>query len=221
MSFRQRVASVAALSLSLVGLAAHSTAGFAAETAQSNVPTPAPAIIVFQDGQAPKALATPSYPASEAPSPSPTTPPAGAASADTTAYPTLAAAVAAQPIDADDEQLRCLAGAIYFESKGEPLAGQLAVAEVILNRVAARRFGETVCDVVTQRGQFSFVRGGHIPSIPQTRAAYRTAIAVAKVAMNDAWDSAAGKALFFHARRVSPGWNKTQIAAIGNHVFYR
>lgn len=221
MSFRQRVASVAALSLSLIGLVAHSSAGLAAETAQSSVPIPAPAIIVFQDGQAPKALATPTYPAGVAPSPSATTPPVDTASADVTAYPTLAAAVAAQPVDADDEQLRCLAGAIYFESKGEPLAGQLAVAQVILNRVDARRFGETVCDVVTQRGQFSFVRGGHIPAIPEGRAAYRTAVAVAKVAMNDAWDSKAGKALFFHARRVSPGWNKTEVASIGNHVFYR
>lgn len=219
MSFRQRVASVAALSLALVGLAAHSTAGFAAETPYANVPTPAPAIIVFQDGQAPQALPTPTYPAPVA-----TTPPTETAAVDdddTVAYPTLAAAVAAQPIEASDEQLRCLAGAIYFESKGEPLAGQLAVAEVILNRVAARRFGETVCDVVTQRGQFSFVRGGRIPSIPTGRASYRTAVAVAKVAMNDAWDSPAGKALFFHARRVSPGWNKTQVASIGNHVFYR
>ena len=183
------------------------------------MPTPAPAIIVFQDGQAPQALATPTYPAPVA-----TTPPTETAAVedgDTVAYPTLAAAVAAQPAEASDEQLRCLAGAIYFESKGEPLAGQLAVAEVILNRVAARRFGETVCDVVTQRGQFSFVRCGRIPSIPAGRASYRTAVAVAKVAMNDSWDSPAGKALFFHARRVSPGWNKTQVASIGNHVFYR
>ncbi len=52
-------------------------------------------------------------------------------------------------------------------------------------------------------------------------AAYRTAVAVARVAMADAWDSPAPNAMYFHARRVSPGWRMTKIAAIGNHVFYR
>ena len=56
-----------------------------------------------------------------------------------------------------------MAGAIYFEAKGEPLSGQLAVAEVILNRAKSGRFPKAICSVVTQRGQFSFVRGGRIP----------------------------------------------------------
>ena len=141
---------------------------------------------------------------------------------DTIAYPTLAAAVAAQPAArTEDEQLRCLATSIYFEAKGEPLNGQLAVAEVILNRASKKRFGNSICDVITQRGQFSFVRGGVVPAVDPERPAYRTALAVARVAMADGWDSGAGEALYFHARRLSPGWKRVRVASIGNHVFYR
>lgn len=135
------------------------------------------------------------------------------------AYPTLAAAVAAQEIGDSDEALRCLAGAIYFESRGEPLSGQLAVAKVILNRAASGRFRDSVCGVVTQPGQFSFVRGGEVPA-PRAGADYRTALAVAKVALADAWDCEADKALYFNARRVGHS-GRTRIATIGNHAFYR
>lgn len=140
---------------------------------------------------------------------------------DQVAYPTLAAAVAAQGMDdGDDQQLRCLATSVYFESKGEPLAGQLAVAQVILNRAKQKRFGTSVCGVVTQPGQFSFVRGGQLPDVDESRAAYRTAVAVAKVAMAEAWDSPAPQALYFNGRR-APFAGRTRVASIGNHVFYR
>ena len=138
---------------------------------------------------------------------------------DQVAYPSLAAAVAAQDVSAtEDEALRCLATTIYFESKGEPLAGQLAVAQVVINRASTRRFGEGVCGVVRQRGQFSFVRGGQLPAVDATKAAYRTALAVAKVALAEAWDGDADEALYFNSR---PMAGRTRVASIGNHVFYR
>ena len=137
------------------------------------------------------------------------------------AFASLAAAVAAQDMpDAMGPELECLAGAVYFESKGEPLTGQLAVAEVIINRTTSGRFPTTICSVVKQPGQFSFVRGGRIPAVG-ANAQYRTAAAIAKVAMADVWDSPASKALYFHARRVSPNWGKARVAMIGNHVFFR
>lgn len=140
---------------------------------------------------------------------------------DTIAYPSLAAAVAAQPASiAADEELRCLAGAIYFEARGEPLSGQLGVAEVILNRAASGRFARGVCGVVTQPGQFSFVRGGRVPAVADN-ANYRTAVSVAKVALAEAWESDASDALYFNARRAAPGGARVRVAAIGNHVFYR
>jgi len=136
-------------------------------------------------------------------------------------FESLAEAVAAQDDMASSEGLRCLAGAIYFESQGEPLSGQLAVAQVILNRTKSGRFPTGVCDVIKQRGQFSFVRHGEIPSVSPSRSAYRTAVAVAKVALAQAWDSTAGKALYFNTPGNRPGVRVQKVAAIGNHIFYR
>lgn len=120
-----------------------------------------------------------------------------------------------------DDQADCLAAAVYHESKGEPLAGQLAVAEVIINRARSGRFASTLCGVVTQRSQFSFVRGGRIPSPPRSSAAWRTAVAIAHIALDDVADSPVSNALFFHARYVSPRWRLRRLAAVGNHIFYR
>lgn len=123
--------------------------------------------------------------------------------------------------EASDEQTDCLARAVYWESKGEPLAGQLTVAEVIINRSESGRFASTICGVVRQRGQFSFVHGGHIPAAPQSSRDWRTAVAIAEIARHDLADGAAPRALFFHARRAHPGWRLTRVAAVGNHIFYR
>ena len=124
--------------------------------------------------------------------------------------------------EVEDEEQRCLAGAVYFESKGEPLEGQLAVAEVIINRAESGRFAETLCGVVKQRGQFSFVRGGRIPAIPASSAHWRKAVAIAEIAQRELAESKVSDALFFHARRVSPGWKRLKrVATVGNHIFYR
>ncbi len=136
-------------------------------------------------------------------------------------FSTLDAAVAAQTATIDDAELNCLAIGVYYESKGEPLAGQLAVADVILNRSTSGRFPASVCGVLTQRGQFSFVKGGRLPDVDTSRAAWKTAVAIARIATQDLWDSPAEGALFFHARRVSPKWSRTRVASLGNHIFYR
>jgi N-acetylmuramoyl-L-alanine amidase len=118
-------------------------------------------------------------------------------------------------------EAECLAGAIYFESKGEPLDGQLAVANVILNRANSGRFPGSACGVVFQPSQFSFVRGGGFPPIARASLQWKQAVAIAHIATNDLWNSSVSNALFFHARRVSPGWKLKRIASVGNHIFYR
>jgi N-acetylmuramoyl-L-alanine amidase len=119
-------------------------------------------------------------------------------------------------------ELDCLATGIYFESKGEPLAGQLAVGKVIANRTqSGGRFPGTYCGVLFQRGQFSFVHGGRLPPVSHSNRQWQTAVAIAKIVDQDLEESAAGNALFFHARYVSPGWRLKRVASIGNHVFYR
>ncbi len=120
-----------------------------------------------------------------------------------------------------DSEEKCLAGAIYFEAKGESFEGQLAVAHVILNRMNSGRFARSICGVVFQPGQFSFVRGGAIPTVNTNGKGWRDAVAISRIARAKLHPSSANDALFFHAARVSPRWKLTRVAAIGNHVFYR
>lgn len=130
--------------------------------------------------------------------------------------------VAAQSAPADlSREMNCLAGAIYFEAKGESLSGQLAVGRVVVARSKSGRFPDSYCGVVYQPSQFSFVRRGAMPSIGKSTQAWRNAVAVARIAHSGAWTNPAEGALFFHAARVSPGWRLTRVARIDNHIFYR
>ena len=128
-------------------------------------------------------------------------------------------AVTPRPTEIDPE-LRCLAGAVYFESRGESLPGQLAVAHVVINRAKSGRFPKSLCGVVHQPSQFSFVRRGKMPAVREG-AQWNNAVAIAQIARDGSWKTNAPGALFFHARYVSPGWRKTRIASIDNHIFYR
>jgi N-acetylmuramoyl-L-alanine amidase len=148
--------------------------------------------------------------------------PAPAVEAEKPARRSLAELVADHAgTQASDSQMECLAGAVYFEAKGEPLHGQLSVAEVILNRARSGRFPSSICGVVKQRGQFSFIRGGRFPAIARGTLAWKRAVAIAQIAVQDLADGPAPKALFFHAKRVSPRWKLTRVASVGNHIFYR
>jgi hypothetical protein len=133
---------------------------------------------------------------------------------------TLTALISAMDaVDTDaDQQLRCLATAVYFESRGEPLEGQLAVAQAILNRAESGRYAPTVCGVISQPGQFSYDRS----RTPRAGRDWETAEAIAKIAMDDMWHDVAPQAMSFHATYVKPNWaGKTKVAQIGRHVFYR
>jgi spore germination cell wall hydrolase CwlJ-like protein len=124
--------------------------------------------------------------------------------------------------DAGSREVECLATGIYFESKSEPLAGQLAVGRVIANRAkSGGRFPPSYCGVLFQRGQFSFVHGHSLPSVPRASRQWQTAVALARIVDQGLQESAVGNAMFFHARYVSPGWRLKRVASIGNHIFYR
>ena len=139
-----------------------------------------------------------------------------------TAGATLAETVASlRSSDPGSRERECLAVGIYFESKSESLAGQLAVGHVIANRAKSGRFPSTYCGVLFQRSQFSFIRGRSLPSVPRASRDWEEAVAIAKIVDEQLHASPMGKALFFHARRVSPGWRLTRLGTLGNHVFYR
>ena len=124
--------------------------------------------------------------------------------------------------DPGTRELECLATGVYFESKGEPLAGQLAVGQVIANRAdSGGRFPSTYCGVLFQRGQFSFIHGHSLPHVDRDNHQWQTAVAIAKIVDEGLKQSQVGDALFFHARYVSPGWHLKRVASIGNHIFFR
>lgn len=196
-------------------------AGFAGPSLAWDL-TAAPLTTALSDRNADSAIGAPA-PAASAPPAAAAEPVSVPAPAEEKPAPRGLAELVALHSDSrtSDEQQECLAGAVYFEAKGEPLRGQLSVAEVILNRARSGRFPASACGVVKQRGQFSFVRGGRIPAVARASLAWKRAVAIAHIASEKLADGGAPRALFFHARYVSPRWRLTRVAAVGNHIFYR
>lgn len=128
--------------------------------------------------------------------------------------------------DANPAELECLAKALYFEARGEPVAGQKAVAEVILNRRDSSQFPQTVCGVVTQSNsggcQFSYQCSGRGQAIRE-KSAYARAEKIAEAALVGAPRDLTNGATYFHARSVSPRWSRqfVRTTRIGQHIFYR
>lgn len=122
-----------------------------------------------------------------------------------------------------DEQGRCLATAVYFESMGEPLEGQLAVANVVINRAKSGRYPTSWCGVVKQKAQFSFVRAGRFPRIDYKCDAWAKAQAIARIAALNLTSALPQDVLWYHADYVAPRWrnNLRRVEKIGAHIFYR
>ncbi|MFO1185916.1 MAG: cell wall hydrolase [Bauldia sp.] len=125
---------------------------------------------------------------------------------------------------------RCLAEAIYFEARDEPVAGQEAVAQVVLNRVKNPAYPNTICGVVYQNAelrnacQFSFACDGQ-PDVADEPRAWVTArdIALRAVMGELAWNDTVGSSTHYHATYVKPDWARTmrKVATIGTHIFYK
>ncbi|WP_347302636.1 cell wall hydrolase [Croceibacterium sp. TMG7-5b_MA50] len=174
--------------------------------------------------QAQPVTVVPPLPAEAEPLPRFTAEPVIQALPEPTEAESLAELVATLPTEADlSDEMKCLAQAIYWEARGEDLDGQLAVAQVIINRTETGRFPGNYCGVVTQPAQFSFVRAGRIPAVRAGSQAWHRAKAIARIAHDALWDSEVGDALYFHARRVRPSWAQTKLArgTIDSHIFYR
>ncbi|MEO5810346.1 MAG: cell wall hydrolase [Sphingomicrobium sp.] len=136
----------------------------------------------------------------------------------------LNALVDAQSVGAAlDDEGQCLATAVYFESMGEPLQGQLAVANVVINRARSGRYPISWCGVVKQKAQFSFVRNGHFPRIDAACEAWRKAQAIARIASANLAQALPTDVLWYHADYVAPSWGRrlTKVEKIGAHIFYR
>ncbi|MES2498562.1 MAG: cell wall hydrolase [Pseudomonadota bacterium] len=120
-----------------------------------------------------------------------------------------------------DRQLECMAKVVLHEAANQPRSGQLAVAQLIMNRVGQNRFGENVCDVVNQPGQF-FRTASYNP--PRNGDRWATAVEVSRQAMAGHGDQVVPGAVFYHSAHSSPNRffrTRERLTMVGDHVFYR
>jgi len=123
-------------------------------------------------------------------------------------------------VKATNAEILCLAKNIYYEARGEPMHGKIAVAQVTLNRVTHRtEFQSSICGVVYAKHQFSWTNERH--KEPRGEA-WREAKELAKAVLDGSVHIPQFKALYFHNLTVQPRWRKTKelVARIGNHIFY-
>ncbi|HEX8513640.1 MAG TPA: cell wall hydrolase [Allosphingosinicella sp.] len=212
-----RFAGFAAAAFALVAGASYSDPAAAGETL-----TRAPAVAGIEAPESPPAMTDPSLfsrmwanvtalvtPTSEAPTASPARP--------------LADLVQAYAgTQTGDRETECLANAVYFEARSEPIEGQLAVAEVVLNRASSGRYPTDLCAVITQKAQFSFIQRGRFPRADRGSEAWRKAVAIASIARQKLAGNLPSSVLWYHATYVSPSWGKrlTRQTQIGLHIFY-
>jgi len=130
----------------------------------------------------------------------------------------------------DVKQIKCLAQNIYFESRGESMEGQFAVAAVTMNRVKSKKYPNSVCEVVWQRRQFSWTHDGKSDR-PRDRKAWQQATTLAdfiykkyylfQAISNDAWDITRGALHYYSSYISEPHWagSMSVSAKIGRHIF--
>lgn len=136
--------------------------------------------------------------------------------------------LAAQPKARGGAEWTCLTEALYFEARGESLKGQFAVAEVILNRVSARTYPNSVCGVVREGAhrrnacQFSYACDGQ-PEVVNEPEAWDRAGKIARLMLDGSERKLTGGATHFHNLQVRPNWSAifARTVRIGTHIFYR
>nr|WP_245989806.1 cell wall hydrolase [Litoreibacter meonggei] len=140
---------------------------------------------------------------------------------------TDASTLRALPSATGGPQWRCLTEALYFEARGETVRGQIAVAEVILNRVSSSRFPDTVCGVIRQGTgrkfacQFTYTCDGRPEKVSEP-AAFDRVGKIARMMLNGAPRKLSGGATFYHTTAVNPSWARKfrRTARHGVHLFY-
>ncbi len=133
-----------------------------------------------------------------------------------------------QPVATGGSEWKCLTEALYFEARGESIKGQVAVAEVILNRVQSRKFPNTVCGVVNQgtgkkhRCQFSYTCDGKAETVHNPKA-YRNVGKIARALLDGAPRNLTVGATYYHNHTVRPRWSRIfkRTVSIDGHQFYR
>ncbi len=122
-----------------------------------------------------------------------------------------------------DQSTRCMALNVYFESRNQSEAGQLAVLQVVLNRVRHIEFPDSICDVVYQKHQFSWSNDGK-SDVPKEIPVYSSLLkAATKLVTVYQHINGLDGALYYHRNDVHPPWADVfeRLAVIGDHIFYK
>ena len=128
-----------------------------------------------------------------------------------------------KPVNTDNKQIQCLAENTYHEARGESTAGQIAVTQVVMNRVKDSRFPKTPCGVIKQKNhggcQFSWVCSG--TSRISDRVSYNKILEIVKNVYSRSIRDNTGGATFFHSVHIRTNWDRMSALRIGAHIFYR
>ena len=136
---------------------------------------------------------------------------------------------AVDPVGEDplDDAITCLSRTIYWEAKSEGPAGMEAIANVVMNRLGHKGFPNTICEVVRQGNeqgacQFSWWCDGRSDDVEEEEP-YAIAKEISRKALNRQLPDRTGGAIYFHQRKVLPGWSAeyTKTVEIGAHIFYK
>ena len=136
--------------------------------------------------------------------------------------------LASLPVPKSNKQMSCLAEALYFEARGEPIKGQLAVGEVVLNRVEDPRYPNSICKVVNQGTgrrfacQFTYTCDGKLETVFE-RDAHEIALKISKILLTTHDRKLTKGSTHYHSNYVNPKWSKKfeRITKYGRHIFYR
>lgn len=121
---------------------------------------------------------------------------------------------------ASAKDIHCLAQNIYHEARSEPLGGQIAVAQVTVNRVKASNFTKSICRVVFEPYQFSWTNNKHHKI--RDKKAWESSLIIAKAVLTNSIKMPNFTATHYHTKSVNPKWNRNMqiLAVIGAHIFY-
>lgn len=124
------------------------------------------------------------------------------------------------PVTIKKSEIECLAKNIYHEARGEPLEGQIAVAQVTVNRVKSGEFQSSICKAVYAEKQFSWT--AEKSKKIKDRKAWEDSVIIARAVLTKSIPLPDFRALYFHTIQVRPVWSRTKkiVAKIGNHIFY-
>lgn len=129
-----------------------------------------------------------------------------------------------------ERQLQCMTQNVYYEAANEPAEGKIAVAQIVMNRMASGQFPNDPCQVIFQRNvfysttvcQFTWYCDGSVKRRTIHPDLWQESYEAAKMVLLEGFRLPGLKdALYYHADYVNPRWNKIKVAKIGRHIFYR